>query len=191
MYTGLPTLQSVYSLDVSARGQYDTLCPHAPGTNGFQLVIKAQSGNLPALQATSSLTTSSTGTPGGNITITTNDAETPVDYCNGIGRCDQLTGSCKCPLGFGFSSDRGECGTLAINSSQWTGIETCPGVIDQTSLQEITTYDEVSKHATVFFFPSVLQDKTYTFSSYCCHSLSSCTHTQNTGTALFHQQKPL
>jgi hypothetical protein len=65
------------------------------------------------------------------MTVNTNDGDLDMMYCNGIGECDFTRGTCKCPLGYGFDPIRGDCGRLVVNSSAWTGVETCPGNVDQ------------------------------------------------------------
>jgi hypothetical protein len=60
-----------------------------------------------------------------------------MKLCNGIGQCDFSSGSCICPYGWGFDADIGICGKLIVNTSRWSGLARCPGII---SWYEETSY---------------------------------------------------
>lgn len=52
--------------------------------------------------------------------------------CNSIGTCDYSIGKCDCGNYYTFEDAYGGCGAPVINTSSWTGVETCPGVVLQS-----------------------------------------------------------
>jgi len=56
------------------------------------------------------------------------------EICNAIGTCDYETGKCGCGDFYTWEDAYGGCGKPIVNTSAWTGIETCPGVVHQSEL---------------------------------------------------------
>lgn len=115
-------------ISVTPTGASDVLCSSTAGDGGMRVVIKARFGNLPDLRPVASLTQS--GTSHGNISVSSNRGSTMLQPCNAMGRCNTKTGLCSCDRQYTFDASVGPCGVLKILSSQWTGIETCPGTVD-------------------------------------------------------------
>lgn len=53
--------------------------------------------------------------------------------CNGIGTCNFELGKCDCGNYYTFEDAYGGCGAPVINTSAWAGVETCPGVVLQST----------------------------------------------------------
>ena len=51
--------------------------------------------------------------------------------CSGVGTCDNDSGECICPHGWGEHPDLGPCALELFNSSSSNGIARCPGVVHQ------------------------------------------------------------
>lgn len=54
-----------------------------------------------------------------------------VKLCNGVGKCNEQSGTCECHYGYGPHEILGPCGALKVNSSKWGGISRCPGVVNR------------------------------------------------------------
>lgn len=52
-----------------------------------------------------------------------------VKLCSGIGTCNFYNAECTCPEGWRHSADGGPCSELAPASSDYDGLQTCPGLI--------------------------------------------------------------
>ena len=146
----LSSLSSAYKVDVEALSPMNLACAgyqNSALTGGFTIRINWRMGNLPTITVTSSLLESNK--PAGNFSITTRRSNAPISYCNGVGNCNFKSGFCGCPDGYTFDSDKGVCGAVNIRSSQWTGLETCPGIVDQT-LVPITSNNQVYIYFTNF-----------------------------------------
>lgn len=103
----------------------------------FTITFVGPAGNAPILGLYSSVidqnnaSYSSSNLTTGILNLLTHDGrDTNVAMCNGIGACNFETGVCQCPPGWGFDPNLGECGRFLVNSSAWTGIGRCVGLID-------------------------------------------------------------
>ncbi len=109
-----------------------TVCVDSSTTTST-IEFQANSGNLPTLGVVSSLTDG--GSPGGTMSIThTNRGNKENQVCNSIGWCNYDIGKCECGDYYTFKDAYGGCGAPVINTSSWTGVETCPGVVHQSDL---------------------------------------------------------
>jgi len=102
-------------------------------------VFDAQMGNLPRLGLLSSVVgyhnpnVYSSVNTSNILTLITNDGrDDNIKECNGVGTCDPTTGTCTCAFGWGPDPDLGPCGRVIANSSDYSGIGRCPGLISNT-----------------------------------------------------------
>jgi len=137
--TALSSMATVTSAQVSGiavvGGGTGPVCVDNAVTS-TQITINAPFGNVPPIglyssvvtTSGSSLSTADTATP---LTISTNDGNSVnMKLCNGVGSCNFQTGVCKCPFGFESDSDLGPCGLVTYNTSQFSGLSRCPGIVD-------------------------------------------------------------
>lgn len=108
--------------------------------SSHNITLSAQSGNIPPINVWSSITANgkqdldyySTSINSTNILKIVSDdgIDSNMNLCNGVGNCDFTTGVCKCPFGYTFDPDHGPCGQESMNTSLFSGIGRCPGVVD-------------------------------------------------------------
>lgn len=135
------------------------------------ILFQGNQGNAPKLGLWSSVvfnkvpdyyTTSNTSDI---LTLLTNDGrEDSVKLCNGIGKCDFSTGFCTCPYGWGSDPDLGPCGALVTNTSLWSGLARCPGIVSMNSIGSVDkkNLDQDTNHQSKIYVsldPVVLTDE--------------------------------
>lgn len=101
-----------------------------------QIIMNANYGNVPPLDLYSSIVTTSgsflsTYNTSAVLSISTNNGNSAnIKLCNGVGACDFKTGICTCPFGYESDSNLGPCGKVSYNTSHFSGLSRCPGVVD-------------------------------------------------------------
>ena len=134
----MATFRAAEITSLTASNAYNSdnqICTDGSSTT-TSLFFDAQYGNVPMLMVWSSVvstndpsvyTTAATNV----LTISTNDGrDENVKLCNGVGKCNFATGQCSCPFGYGYDGDYGPCGRVIANTSDFSGLARCPGVID-------------------------------------------------------------
>ena len=135
LYGGIHSGLSTNIVNVTTLGGGDgAVCVDSSTTQTF-IEFKTDSGNLPTLGVMSSLTDGGSDAPATALSVVHHMRGSKEDaVCSGIGTCDYDTGTCDCGDYYTYEDAYGGCGLPIINTSAWTGIETCPGVVLQNQL---------------------------------------------------------
>ena len=98
------------------------------------IVLTHKIGNLPIIAPLPSLGFKS-NVGGSTMSVSSNDGSSTASICNGQGfaNANPVNGSssganCSCTPGF-EAGEFGDCGSIAYHSSNWAGLERCPGTI--------------------------------------------------------------
>ena len=126
--TGAATNAAAVTFDVGAAPCGDT------STVVSTVKLRTTSGNLPTLGMISSLTDAALNVPSAITVGHASRGSKDSKVCNGIGTCDFDNGRCDCGDFYTFSDAYGgDCGRPVVNTSSWVGVETCPGVVYQST----------------------------------------------------------
>ena len=97
--------------------------------------LRTASGNLPSLGVIGSLIDATVNAPTALTLSFAARGSKDSKVCSGIGTCNSENGKCDCGYYYSFADQYGgACSAPVINTSSWTGVETCPGVVYQSDL---------------------------------------------------------
>lgn len=114
--------------------------------NNHTFVFNGPLGNMPIMEIWSSIVATPQANP---ATFSSEDSDPAYPYssgvlhvyspqtgrndalkiCSGIGTCNYETASCECPEGWVTDADSGPCSKLSPATSEYDGLQTCPGLV--------------------------------------------------------------
>jgi hypothetical protein len=144
LHGGVTTNTVVVTFDAGAAPCQDS------ATVVTTIKFRTDSGNLPTMGLVSSITNGGVNNPSALVVGHASRGSKDSKMCNGIGTCDFGVGKCDCGDYYTFADEYGgDCGRPVINSSSWTGVETCPGVVHQSTLD--IAVDKPSSPSKLFY----------------------------------------
>ena len=103
---------------------------NVPRLGLWSSVVAAQPSYLKDNQYLDYYSTNMTSAAGPLYLSTDDGRDDNIKLCNGIGFCNFTTANCQCPHGWGFDADIGPCARLQMNTSDFPGLQRCPGTVE-------------------------------------------------------------
>lgn len=153
---GLSTVTSA-GLTVTCADTGTALCVSGAVTN-HSFVFAGPLGNAPTMGISSSIAIATSPTSYDTdsvdmdaasaalkIVVTPHGRNDNIKLCSGIGTCNFYDAQCTCPEDWRNSADGGPCSELAPESSDWDGLQSCPGLIFASSSPASVSYKPVTR----------------------------------------------